>query len=248
MQSPSLVMLSNQEVLKQALDVVANNVANSSTTGFKRSSIAFDTILSKASDPSQSTDFVGARATYRDTSNGPIQPTGNSLDLAIQGQGYFQVQMPDGTTRYTRGGAFQINSKNQLVTLSGQPLLTSGGAPIDIPDTITELNISPDGFISARTDNGANLSQLGKIAVVKFSDEQELQAQGGGLYATTQVSVPAPDSAIVQGALEQSNVQPILEMTDMIRIQRSYEQASNMISQDDSRQTSAINILSKTTA
>jgi flagellar basal-body rod protein FlgF len=246
MQSASLALLSDQQALQRALDVVANNVANASTTGYKREGIEFNTLLGKGKD-NQSIKFVIDRATYRDNSTGPIQTTNNPLDLAIQGQGYFPVRAADGTTEYTRSGAFQINTQGQIVTLSGLPVLGDGGQPITIPDTTTEMNISGDGFVTARTDNGTALSELGKIGVVKFDKDQELQAQGGGLYTTQQVSAPAIGSAIVQGGLEQSNVEPITEMTEMIRISRAYEQTTNLIGQENSRRDDAINKLAKTT-
>ena len=103
--------------MQRAIDIVANNVANASTTGFKREGIVFDTLLSQPA-PGESIDFVVDRATYRDASNGPINPTGNPLDLAIQGAGYFPIQTPQGT-RYTRAGTFQLNTDGQIVTLSG---------------------------------------------------------------------------------------------------------------------------------
>jgi flagellar basal-body rod protein FlgF len=244
--TPGLVLLSNQQALQRAMDIVANNVANSSTTGFKREGIEFDTLLSKPA-PGESISFVVDRATYRDASNGPINPTGNSLDLAIQGPGYFEVQNSNGSTSYTRAGAFQISNQGQIVNLAGLPLLGDGGQPITVPDTVTELNVSNDGFISARVDNGANLAQLGKIALATFDSEQGMQSQGNGLYTTTQTPAPAPDSSILQGALEQSNVQPVTEMTSLIRIMQSYQQAANIISQEDSRLNNAITVLSKTT-
>jgi len=246
MQSPSLVLLSNQQALQRSLDVVANNVANSSTSGFKRIGIEFDTFVSKPA-AGQALNFVVDRATYRDTATGPIETTNNSLDLAIEGSGYFQVQTPEGV-RYTRGGSFEIDNQGQLVTQSGQPVLSDNGQPLTIPDTTTQLNISGDGFITARTDNGANLSQLGKIGVVKFEDEQQVLPQGSGLYATSQVAAPAIDSQVVQGALEQSNVKPVVEMTQMIQIMRAYEQTANLISQENTRLSDAITRLSKTTA
>lgn len=247
MQSPSLVLTSAQSALERSLDIVANNVANASTTGFKREGIEFDSLLSTP-DGGEPINFVVDRATYRDASTGPIQPTDNPLDVAIQGQGYFSVQMPDGTTAYTRDGAFQIDNQGQLVTQQGYPVLGAGGAPIILPATTTEVNIAADGFVSARVDQGINLAQIGKIAVVKFDNEQQMTPQGNNLYTTTQDAAPADKATIVQGALEQSNVQPILEMTQLIQIQRSYEQASNLISQENQRLDTAINTLSKTTA
>lgn len=246
MQTPTLVLLSNQEALQRAMDIVANNVANASTTGFKREGIEFDALLSR---PPQGApvSFVVDRATYRDPSNGPIEPTGNALDLAIQGPGYFQVQAADGTTQYTRAGAFQLNNQGQIVTQAGLPVLSDSGQPIVIPDTTTELNVLNNGFISARVDNGANLSQLGRIGIVALPNEQNLKSVGNGLYTSSDAAVPALDSTVVQGAIEQSNVQPVTEITQMIRIMRSYEQASAIIDHEDSRRSNAINILSKTT-
>lgn len=241
----NLVLLSGQMALAQAMDVVSNNIANASTTGFKREAIAFDTLLSQgAATKKGPANFVFDRSTYRDTSTGPITGTGNPLDLAIEGQGYFQVQMPDGGTGYTRAGSFQLNADGEIVTQSGQKLIGDGGA-VTVPNTTSQINISGDGYITAKVDNGAALAQLGKIVVVKFDDEQKLQPAGNGLYVTTQTSQPAVDSVIKQGSLEQSNVQPVIEITNMIRVMRSYEQMANMISNENQRSNDAIQRLSK---
>jgi flagellar basal-body rod protein FlgF len=245
MESPSLVLLSNQEALQRAMDVVANNVANASTAGFKREGIEFDTLLSQTA-PGETIDFVVDRATYRDPSNGPIDPTGNPLDLAIQGAGYFPVQTPQGT-RYTRAGNFQLNTDGQIVTLSGNLVLGDGGQSITIPETASAINVSADGFVTARVDHGAALAELGKLSVVNFDNEQALQPVGQGLYATDQASQPADHSSIVQGAIEQSNVSPVVEITQMIQIMRSYEQAVNLLGQENMRLDNAISVLSKTT-
>ena len=230
------------------MDIVANNVANSSTTGFKREGIEFDTLLTQPA-PGQSLNFVVDRATYRDPSTGPIQPTGNPLDLAIEGAGYFEVQMPDGSTRYTRGGSFHLDNQGQIVTQSGYPVLSDGQSPITIADTAQNVTITSDGTISVRVDNGVDLAILGKLGIANFSDEQQMQPQGNGLYTTTQTALPATDSGIiVEGSLEQSNVQPINEMTDMIKIQRAYEQTANLISQENQRLDNALTVLSRTSA
>ncbi|MFY9288623.1 MAG: flagellar basal-body rod protein FlgF [Alphaproteobacteria bacterium] len=246
MQSPSIVLLSNQQALRRAMDIVANNVANSSTTGFKREGIEFDSFLSQPA-PNHTINFVVDRATYRDAATGPITKTDNPLDLAIQGEGYFQVQTPQGK-RYTRNGSFQIDSQGQITNLAGQPLLSDGGQAITVPDTTTQINISGGGFVTARTDKGTALSQLGKIGVVSFKNEQKIIPEGNGLYSTSQVSAPSINSSVVQGALESSNVQPIVEMTEMIKIMRSYEQATMMVAKENERLTNAIDKLSRTTA
>jgi flagellar basal-body rod protein FlgF len=244
MESPSLVLLSNQEALQRAMDVVANNVANASTTGFKRESIQFDTLLSKPA-PDQTLDFVIDRATYRDASSGPITPTNNPLDLAIQGSGYFPVQTPQGT-RYTRVGTFQLNTDGEITTLSGYPLLGAGDQPITVPSTAFQINIAPNGDVTARVDDGVSLLGIGKLEVETFNNEQGMQAQGGGLYTTSEEPTPADTPNIVQGALEESNVQPVAEITNMIQIMRYYEQTVNMIGQENQRLDNAIDKLSKT--
>jgi flagellar basal-body rod protein FlgF len=247
MQAPSLVLLSGQMALSQAIDVVANNVANASTTGFKREGIEFDSLLTSPTPGKKPISFVIDRATYRDTANGPIVPTGNPLDLAIQGPGYFEVQQPNGSTAYTRAGSFQLNADGEIVTLSGLRVLGDGGQAITLPSTVSEINVSGDGFITARTDNGKDLAQLGKLPVVTFDNEQQLQSAGNGLYTTGQTPTPATNSAIVEGSLEQSNVQPVIEITNMIRIMRTYEQVTNMISMENARHSAAIDKLSQTT-
>jgi len=246
MESPSLVLISNQEALQRAIDIVANNVANSSTAGFKREGIQFDTLLSRPA-PDESIEFVVDRATYRDASNGPIKTTGNPLDLAIQGAGYFPVQTPQGTTRYTRAGTFQLNTDGVMVDLAGDTLLADGDQPLSVPSTATEINISADGFVTARVDNGVSLADLGKLKIAKFENEQTMQPVGNGLYMTDEVPVPADESSIVQGALEQSNVQPVTEITQMIQIMRSYEQTVNLLGQENTRIDEALTKLSKTT-
>jgi flagellar basal-body rod protein FlgF len=245
----NLVLLSGQIALSQAMDVVANNIANSSTTGYKREGVAFDTLLSRgASNNNKPANFVYDRNTYRDMANGPILNTGNPLDLAIQGPGYFQVQLPNGQTGYTRGGALKLDTDGQIVTQAGLPVLGDGGGSITIPSTASEINISGDGFISARVDNGTSLAQIGQIKIVKFDDDQKLQPAGNGVYSTAQDPQPAGDSAIDQFSIEQSNVEPVIEITDMIRIMRSYEQMTNMISNENQRQADAINRLAKTSS
>jgi flagellar basal-body rod protein FlgF len=124
------------------------------------------------------------------------------------------------------------------------PVLSDGGQPISIPDEATDITISGDGFITAQVGTGSTRAQLGKLGVVKFDDEQQVMPIGGGLFTTAQTGTPVTNNAVVQGMLEQSNVKPISEMTSLIRIQRAYEQASNMISNENSRLSDALDKLS----
>ncbi len=242
----SLVLLSDQVALQRSVDIVANNIANSSTTGFKRQGIQFETYVSRPS-PRQSTSFVYDRATYRDTTPGTTVATGNPLDLAIQGDGYFQVQTPQGI-RYTRDGAFRTDGEGQVVTSTGLPVLSDGGQPLTLPEDARNITISGDGTVTAQTGTATSRAQLGKLGVVKFDNDMALSPINGSLLATNQIPVPVTGNAIVQGSIESSNVNPVAEITNLIRIQRAYEQATNLAAQENGRLTTAIDKLSQTTA
>ncbi|MDD3370294.1 MAG: flagellar basal-body rod protein FlgF [Alphaproteobacteria bacterium] len=242
----SLVLLSDQMALQRSADIVANNIANSSTTGFKRQGIQFETYVSRPA-PKQSTSFVFDRATFRDTTQGVISQTGNPLDLAIQGEGYFQVQTPQGV-QYTRNGAFSTDNQGQLVTSTGYPVLGDGGQPISMPEDVRDITVSGDGYITAQTGTGTSRAQLGKLGVVTFDINEAVTPTSGSMLTTTQVPVPVTGNVIVQGAIENSNVKPVTEITNLIKIQRAYEQASNMVGQENARLSNAIDKLAQTTA
>ena len=246
MSTADLVLLSSQVALQRSVDVVANNIANASTTGFKREGIEFSTMMSNlnAGKPIQ---LVFDRSTYRDTSAGTISSTGNPLDLAIQGSGYFQVQSTGGATEYTRDGAFHMDNQGQIVTGANLPVLSDGGAPITLPNDARDITVSGDGFITAQVGTGSARAQLGKIGVVKFENDQAVTPAGNNLYTTSQTPTPVTGNAIVQGAIEQSNVTPVTELTDLIKIQRAYEQAATLISNENTRLSSAIDKLSQIT-
>ncbi|MGB9154580.1 MAG: flagellar basal-body rod protein FlgF [Alphaproteobacteria bacterium] len=241
-----LVLLSSQMALQRSVDIIANNIANSSTTGFKREGIAFDTALKHAGGGGAmgSTSYVYDKATYRDSSPGTISTTGNPLDFAIQGPGYFQIQTPQGV-QYTRDGAFRTNAQGQLVTSTGMPVLDTAQQPIAFPDDAKNITISGDGFVTAQSGTGATRAQLGKISVVTFADDQQVVPAGGDLLTTTQAPIPVTTNPLVQGAIEESNVKPISEITDLIAVQRAYEQSTNIVGNDNTRLTNAINVLSQ---
>jgi flagellar basal-body rod protein FlgF len=245
MYSTDLVLLSDQMALQRSVDVIANNVANSSTTGFKREGVQFETYMGKMGGK-QRTAFVYDRATYRDMTPGTISTTGNPLDFAIQGNGYFQIQTPTGT-QYTRNGAFHTDNQGQIVNSANMPVLSDGGQPILVPEDATDFVIGGDGFITAHVGTATARSQLGKIGVVNFDKPEALIPTTGSLFSTTQQPTPATsNNVLVQGAVEESNVKPVLEMTDLVRIQRAYEQATNLIGADNTRLADAIDKLSAT--
>lgn len=244
MQVAGLVLIANQDALSRAMDVVANNIANVSTTGFKRQEILFDTYVSRPA-PDEKIQFGIDSGTFRDAAQGPMQATGNPFDLAIQGAGYFPIQTKAGT-RYTRGGSFQLNSDGDIVTASGDKLMGDGDQSINIPIDALDVNISSDGVITAM--QGASKLELGKLKFVTFKNEQNMHLEGTGLYSTTEQPTPDTESQVVQGMLEQSNVEAVTEITRMIAIQRYFEMSAHLLDLDNQRQLNAISRLSKTTA
>ncbi|MCL2474396.1 MAG: flagellar basal-body rod protein FlgF, partial [Alphaproteobacteria bacterium] len=169
------------------------------------------------------------------------------LDVALQGEGYFQIQTPQGI-QYTRNGAFQINSQGNLVTSNGMAVVDTGGQPILFPEDARDVTIAKDGTISIITGNDISRTQLGRISIVKFADNNNVTVLGGSVVTTNQEPIPVEDNIAIQGAIENSNVNAVSEMITLIDIQRSYERAAKLIEQDNDRVRSAIDKLGQTTA
>jgi len=246
MQGAGLVLTSYQDSLTRAMDITANNVANINTTGFKRESIAFDSYVVRPTGD-QSFDFAVESGTYRDTAQGATVMTGNPLDVAILGKGYIPVETSAGT-RYTRAGAFQVNNDGDLVTSEGDKVLGDGDQAITIPSDAREILIGSDGTISAQTGTGAEATQLGRLRVVTFDHEEALQPIGGNLYMANETPTPSDESKVVQGSIEQSNVQAVSEMTRMIDVSRTYQQVTHLLELENDRQRQAIQRLGRFSA
>lgn len=224
-------------VLKRQMEVVANNLANLSTPGFKGEAMMFIEHLARTA-PREKISFVQDIATVRDLKSGPMTETGNPFDLAIRGEGYFAVQTPDGE-RYTRAGGFTLDPDGQIVTARGYALLSDGGAPFIVPTDARDVVIAEDGTVS--TDEG----ELGRIGLVRFENEQALRKLANGLFETAgQQPEPVVDPDIQQGKIESSNVAGVVEMTRMIEIVRSYQAAADLAKQEHERQRRAIEALS----
>ncbi len=221
METTAYVALSRQMVLRRNMDVVANNIANMTSTGFKAEAMLLEPVIADAGNR-QRLAFVQDVAVVRDVQPGSMTPTGNPLDLAIEGSGYFVVETAEGP-RYGRGGQFRLNDLGELTTAAGDPVLDDGGGALVIPADAGEPSISADGTIS--TGDGV----IGRIDVVTFADEQALRKVGEGLYRTDQAPQPATEARIVQGMLEGSNVRPIVEMTEMMSIVRAYQSTQRLI-------------------
>ncbi|MFZ1180350.1 MAG: flagellar basal-body rod protein FlgG [Herbaspirillum sp.] len=233
------------------LDVIAHNLANVSTNGFKRSRAVFEdlmyqTLRQPGAQSSQQTQLpsglqigTGVRpvATERIHTQGSVSQTDNDKDIAIQGPGFFQVLMPDGTTQYTRDGAFQIDSQGQLVTSSGYTVQP----PIMIPANAIKLTIGRDGTVSITQMGSAAATQIGTLQIATFINPVGLESKGENLYAETASSgAPAPNTpgtngagVLWQGYVETSNVNVVEEMVNMIQTQRAYEINSKAITTSD---------------
>jgi flagellar basal-body rod protein FlgF len=244
METPSYVALSRQTALVRQMDVVANNLANVATPGFKAEAEVFTTvpIRSQSFGAPQKLSYVQDFATARDFSAGPMNPTGNDLDMAIQGDGFFAVQTQNGP-RYTRFGHFQLNAAGQLVTKQGYPVL-SGGAPVTIDPDDGPVQVASDGTISAdRTQQGNAQVVYGKLDVVDFQDRAQLKPEEGVLFNTSAPPIQVDKPAVVQRMLEQSNVAPVKELTTMIWVQRNYEAVQRFIDGEDDRMKRAVNYI-----
>ena len=242
MENSLYVALSHQTALVRQLDMVANNMANVNTTGYKQTSPLFtqylDESMSADRPPVDKISYVQDFGTIRDFSPGALNATGNPLDLAIDGEGFFVIETPDGE-QFTRNGHFKIDADGLLVNSDGFPLFSENRTPFFFAPNEKEINITRDGMVT--TENGI----IGQIRVVGFSSLQKLRETYNGLYTTTTDNQPFDMTPnIEQGMLEASNVQPVVEMTKMIQLQRAYEAAQRMIEREDARITSAINALS----
>lgn len=233
------------------LDVIANNLANVGTSGFKRSRAVFEdlmyqTIRTPGAQSSQQTQIAaglqigtGVRpvATERLFSQGNLQQTSNPKDIAIRGQGFFQVLMPDGSTAYTRDGSFQVSSEGQLVTASGYPIQPG----VTIPSNAQDITFGSDGTITVTQPSSSAHLQVGSLQLVQFSNPAGLESRGENLYVETPAS-GTPNAAtpgtngtgvLMQGYVETSNVNVVEELVNMIQTQRAYEINSKVINVAD---------------
>lgn len=233
------------------LDVISNNMANVSTNGFKRANAVFEDLMYQnlrqvgAADTEQNNLPTGLQvglgvrtvATARNFTQGSLQQSGNQLDLAINGSGFIQVAMPDGTTGYTRDGSLQVDGQGQLVTSSG--LTVAGG--ITIPSEAQSITVGKDGVITVKLPGNATPQQVGNIELASFVNPAGLEPLGGNMYAETVASGNpingAPGSAgmgqLMQGYVETSNVNVVQELVTMIQTQRAYEMNSKAIQTSD---------------
>ncbi|MBN9600093.1 MAG: flagellar basal-body rod protein FlgF [Afipia sp.] len=250
MENTLLVALSRQMVLERQMDVVANNVANANTNGFKADKSLFEEFLRSGAHEDnfvgndRRVSFVNDRATIRDFASGPNLQTGNPLDVAVNGNGFLVVQTPAGE-RYTRDGALQINAQGQLVTNGGNLVLGTNG-PITFQATDRDINVSADGTITVREGTVTQVDSIrGKLRLVTFNNPQQLVKEGANLFTAPAGVAAQPDtlSRVNQGFVEKSNVNVVTEMTRLMEITRTYQSVASLMQQQNDLRKSAIQML-----
>jgi len=237
------VGLSRQLTLRRELDIVANNIANANTTGFKTEELMVRTepgSPARTLGGSNPVKFVLDDGVTRDFTQGAMTKTGGDFDLAIEGQGFFKVQTAGGE-RYTRDGRFTTNPEGKLVTQAGAPVLDEGGGEITVDPLLGAVTIGKDGSVSQGP------IRVGKIAVVRADDLSALRKDGDNLYRNVAniTLQPAPDAVVHQGMLEASNVQSVVQITKLIEVQRAYESMAKMMDNAAELTRSAVERLGK---
>ncbi|WP_106746737.1 flagellar hook-basal body complex protein [Yoonia maritima] len=228
MDNASYTTLTRQSGLMNEMQVLANNIANASTTGFRAEEVMFSEHV-KALGP-DTASLSMATANVRDTvmTQGSLTQTGGTFDLAIEGDGFFLVETPNGQ-RLTRAGAFGPNENGDLVTPDGYPVLDAGGAPMFVPQGVGHVGIGADGTISA---GGQPIGQVGIFAP---TDPNQMTRESGVLFDAAGGFEPVPDGRMLQGYLEESNVNPILQVSRMIEVQRAYEMGQGFLDKEHER-------------
>ena len=248
MENALLIGLSRQTALERQLDVVANNIANVNTTGYKADNTLFEEYLNT---PAHEDNFVGRdrrvsfvqdRGTFRNFTQGAVEETKNPLDVAIDGSAFLTVQTPGGE-RYTRDGGLHINNLGQLVTVAGNQVLGATG-PIVFQQTDHDVNSTPDGTITVVEGNGRTDSIRGKLRLVNFADAQQMLKEGFNLYSAGEGAAQADTkSTIRQGFIEKSNVNAVAEMSRLMEVSRAYTSIATLMQQQSDLQKNAIQAL-----
>lgn len=241
MDNSLMIGLQTQRVLQRRMDIAANNLANVATAGFKADGIILDEANrtnAHAEENPRDIRFVRDVSLMRDMRQGPIAMTGNPLDVAIEGDGFFMVQGPDGPL-YTRDGAFTLSGAGQLVTSEGRAVLSNGGAPVVFDPQGESPVIGRDGTIQV---GGIEVARLG---VVSFTRPEALAKVGDNLWSAEGQATAEFGGIVEQGALEGSNVRPVVELTRLLEISRAYQSAARVVNSSDELRQRAIDRLGR---
>jgi flagellar basal-body rod protein FlgF len=237
MDNPGYIGLTRLAGLADELRVVANNIANAGTTGFRGEAVVFAEVLARADVDGGVLSMAAPRGHATDFSDGGLSPTGGALDLAITGDAFFQVQTPGGV-RLTRAGAFGLDADGVIVNADGHALLDAGGAPLAIPADAGPVTVATDGTISA---DGRQIGVVGLVTAAPAS----LTRDGGVRFTADGPTAPAEGARVLQGFLEQSNVDPVTELARLVEVQRAYELGQSFLDLEDDRLREAVRTLGR---
>lgn len=229
--------ITRQAGLSNELDTIAQNIANASTTGYRAEGLIFAEHVTRArgGEPSMSMGHATGRTT--DVAQGGLEATGGATDIAIEGEGYFQIEGPDGAVLLTRAGAFVPDAFGTLMTPDGHAVLDLGGAPVQIPAGGGDLTVSPDGTLSL---DGAPFAQLGLVVP---DDPVGTTRVTGTRFAHDGATIPVEAPRMIQGFLETSNTQPVLEIARMIEVQNAYGAGQSLMDREDERMRAMMRIM-----
>lgn len=239
MDTSAYIVLTRQGGLSREMQVIANNIANASTTGFRREGLIFSEFVKAAPGRGPSVSMAHGNVRQLTDVQGALVKTGGTFDLAISGAGFFQIETPEGA-RLTRAGAFLTNAESELVTSDGHRLLDAGGAPVFVPPDARKITLARDGTFSA---DGRPFAQLG---LFQPTDPLAMTRAAGTMFDPGGGTEPIENTSILQGFLEDSNVDPIAEMARMIVVQRAYEQGQRLLEREDERIRNVIQTLGRT--
>ena len=230
--------LTRQSGLWSEMRAVANNIANANTTGFRAEGVIFSEFIRDLGPGTESLSMAAARVRETSFAQGALAMTGGAYDLAIEGDGFFLIGTPEGE-RLTRAGHFTTNENGDLVTSDGMPVLDAGGAPVFIPQGVGAIAIAPDGTISA---GGVPVGQIGLVQPV---DPGAMTRESGTRFRADEGYEPVENGRVMQGFLEDSNVDPVLQVARMIEVQRAYELGQRFLDKEDERIRSVIQAISR---
>ncbi|KAF0674646.1 flagellar basal-body rod protein FlgF [Profundibacterium mesophilum] len=241
MDNSTHVSLSSATAMMRQLDVTANNIANANTSGFKSERVVFESFVHRDTGrEGEETSFVIDTGSYLDAAQGQLQQTGNPLDVALSGTGWMSYETAEGQRAYGRDGQLMLDLQGNLVTSTGAQVLDAGGGPIALPPDIgAQVTIARDGTIAAD-----GIGVIAQIGLFDLGDLQSFTRIGGGMFippqGAAQDAIPATGTAVVQGAVEGSNVQPVVELSRMMAIEKAYERSVKLMGGEDDLRRDAL--------
>lgn len=233
MENSLFVALSRQMTIQRQMEIIANNLANADTGGFKSERLMFAEHLERTERGADPLAFVSDVATATDLREGSMASTGNPLDVAIRGRGWLVIDTPQGP-RYTRDGHLRLDATGTLVNKQGFPVRSDSGGPIVFTPVDRVITIKADGSVEADGQS------RGRIGVVGFDNPQRLEKVAGNLYRTDAVPAEAPEAEVVQGMIEDSNVEPVIEITRMMTALRTYQGVQRLVQEEHDREREMI--------